>query len=78
MLGATYSVPAVSCMGSDMSRFNIAQIVVDMSKEKGNYCNGQAYVAFSRVTTLDKLHIINYNQEHIKVSCGVKDEMVRL
>ena len=39
----------------------LPEIVVDMSKEKGHYYNGQAYVAFRRVTALDKLNIINYH-----------------
>ena len=36
------------------------EIVVDMSPNKGKYYPGQAYVGFSRVKTLDGLHIINY------------------
>ena len=37
----------------------LPEIVVDMTPAKGHYTVGQAYVAFSRVTQLDKLHIIN-------------------
>ena len=37
------------------------QIIVDMSPNKGKYYPGQAYVGFSRVKTLDGLHIINYH-----------------
>ena len=33
-----------------------------MTPAKGHYTVGQAYVAFSRVTQLDKLHIINYTK----------------
>ena len=50
-------------------------IVVDMSREKGRYMNGQAYVAFSRVRTYEGLHIINYNHSQIRVSRQVKKEM---
>ena len=53
-------------------------IVVDMSREKGRYMNGQAYVAFSRVRTYEGLHIINYNRSQIRVSCQVKKEMEHL
>ena len=40
----------------------LPEIVVDMTPAKGHYTVGQAYVAFSRVTQLDKLHIINYTR----------------
>ena len=46
----------------------LPEIVVDMTPAKGHYTVGQAYVAFSRVTQLDKLHIINYTKEQIHVS----------
>ena len=51
------------------------EIVVDMHPKKGTFKDGQAYVAFSRVTSLDKLHIINYTREQIRVSRHVQDEM---
>ena len=38
----------------------LPEIVIDMTQVKGNFKPGEAYVAFSRVTTLEKLHIINY------------------
>ena len=44
-----------------------------MIKEK--FHDGQAYVAFSRVTHLSALHIINYSQEQIHVSHYVHEEM---
>ena len=39
---------------------NLSEIVKDMMHAKGKFKPGEAYVAFSRVKTLDKLHIINY------------------
>ena len=54
----------------------VPEIVVDISPAKGRFKDGQAYVAFSRVTSLDKLHIINYTCEQIRVSKNV-DEMNR-
>ena len=46
----------------------LPEIVVDMTLSKGHYTVGKAYVAFSRVTQLDKLHIINYTRKQIHVS----------
>ena len=52
------------------------QIVVDM---KGHAFNtGQAYVAFSRVKSLQDLFIKNFNPASIKVSASVVSEMERL
>ena len=45
---------------------------------KGHYTLGQAYIAFSRVTQLDKLHIINYTTKQIRVSQHAEKEMERL
>ena len=39
---------------------------------------GEAYVAFSRVRTIENLHIINYTQNQIHVSECVEKEMERL
>ena len=45
---------------------------------KGKFKPGEAYVAFSRVKTLEKLHIINYTQSQIHVSEHVeRDEKVK-
>ena len=46
----------------------LPDIVADMTPSKGHYSFGQAYVAFTRVTQLDKLHIINYTRKQIHVS----------
>ena len=53
------------------------EIVVDM--EGGNrFSPGQAYVAFSRVKTLQGLHLFNFNPSAIKSSEKVCEEMDRL
>ena len=49
-----------------------------MTCAKGKFKPGEAYVAFSRVKTLDKLHVINYTQSQIHVSEHVEKEMKRL
>ena len=54
----------------------VDEIVVDM--EKGRYNAGQAYVAFSRVKTYEKLHIIKYDRRKIIVAPAVHREMIRL
>ena len=51
-----WAVTIHKCQG-----MTLPEIVVDMTCEKGRYHEGQAHVTFSRVTQLDKLHIINYN-----------------
>ena len=56
----------------------LSEIVIDMTHAKGKFKPGEAYVAFSRVKTLDKLHIINYTQSQIHVSDHVEKEMTRL
>ena len=49
-----------------------------MTPAKGHYTIGQAYAAFSRVTQLEKLHIINYTRKQIHVSQHAEKEMERL
>ena len=56
----------------------LPEIAVDMTPSKGHYTFGQAYVAFSRVTQCDKLHIIKYTRKQIHVSQHAEKEMERL
>ena len=49
-----------------------------MTLAKGKFKPGEAYVAFSRVRTFEKLHIINCTQSQIHVSEHVEKEMKRL
>ena len=49
-----------------------------MTPAKGRSKPGEAYVALSRVRTIEKLHIINYTQNQIHVSEHVEKEMERL
>ena len=52
------------------------EIVVDM--KRGRFNAGQAYVAFSRVKTLQRLQILNFSASAIKKSNDVHNEMIRL
>ena len=56
----------------------LPEIVLDMTPLKGHYSVGQAYVMFSRVTQLDKLHIINYSWKQIHVSQHAEKKIERL
>ena len=53
----------------------VDKIVVDLSKI---FAAGQAYVALSRVTSLEGLQILNYNSAAIKKDKRVDTEMLRL
>ena len=72
-LTLAWAVTIHKCQG-----LTIDEIVVDMTPKKGQYTSGQAYVAFSRVKELNKLHIINYTCEQIHVSQNVAPEMDRI
>ena len=72
-LTLAWAVTIHKCQG-----LTLPEIVVDMSPDKGTYQPGQAYVAFSRVRELSKLHIVNYTQTQIKESKNVGKEMERL
>ena len=49
-----------------------------MTSSKGHYSVSQAYIAFSRITQLVKLHIINYTRKQICVLQHAEQEMERL
>ena len=49
-----------------------------MTLGKGRFAPGQAYVTFSRVQELSKLHIINYSCRQISASEHAAAEMQRL
>ena len=49
-----------------------------MTPAKGKFKPEEAYVAISRVKTIEKLHIIIYTQNQIHVSEYVEEEMKRL
>ena len=54
-LTLAWAVTIHKCQGLTLS-----EIVIAMTCAKGKFKPGEAYVAFSRVKTLDKLHLINY------------------
>ena len=72
-LTLAWAVTIHKCQGLTLS-----EIVIDMTPAKGKFKPGEAYVAFSRVRTLEKLHIINYTQSQIHVLEHVEKEMKRL
>ena len=69
----TWAITIHKCQG-----LTLPEMVIDMTLSKGHYSVGQVYVAFSRVTQLDKLHIINYTRKQIRVSQHAEKEMERL
>ena len=71
-LTLAWAVTMHKCQG-----LTLPEIVIDMTPAKGKFKPGEAYVAFSRVRTIDKLHIINYTQNQIHVSEHVEEEMKR-
>ena len=72
-LTLSWAVTIHMCQG-----LTLPEIVVDMSPSKGRFSAGQAYVAFSCVRELNKLHIVNYTRSQIRVSPHVEAEMARL
>ena len=72
-LTLAWAVTIHKCQG-----LTLPQIVVDMTPTKGTFAAGQAYVAFSRVRTHEKLHIINYTHAQICISPNIELEMQRL
>ena len=54
-LTLAWAVTIHECQGLTLS-----EIDINMTPAKDKYKPGEAYVTFSRVKTLDKLHIINY------------------
>ena len=72
-LSLAWAMTVHKCQGLTLS-----EIVVDMHRDKGKFKPGQAYVAFSRVTSKNGLHILNYDQSQILVSSHTAVEMERL
>ena len=72
-LALTWAVTIHKCQG-----LTLPEIVVDMTTSKGKYRSRQAYVAFSHVHEVSKLHIINYTCSQIHVCEYVAKEMERL
>ena len=72
-LTLAWAVTIHKCQG-----LTLPEIVIDMTLAKDRFKPGEAYVAFNRVITLDKLHIINYTRNQIHVSEHVEKEMERL
>ena len=72
-LTLAWAVTIHKCQG-----LTLPEIVVDMCPSKGQFSAGQAYVAFSRVCELCKLHIVNCTCTQICVSPNVAKEMARL
>ena len=54
-LTLAWDVTIHKCQG-----LTLPEIVIDVTPAKGRFKPGEAYVAFSRVRTLEKTHIINY------------------
>ena len=73
LLTLTWAVTIHKCQG-----LTLPEIVIDITCAKGKFKPGEAYVAFSTVKTLEKLHIINYTRSQIHVSEHVENEMRRL
>ena len=59
-LTLAWAVTIYKCQG-----LTLPEIVIDMTPTKGMFKPGEAYVAFSRVRPIEKLHIINCTQNKI-------------
>ena len=59
----SWAVSIHKCQG-----LTLEEIVVDMSRDKGAYQKGQAYVAVSRVKTLEK---VAHNQLYLDTDKGI-------
>ena len=69
-LTLAWAVTIHKCQG-----LTLPEIVIDVTPAKGKFRPGEAYVAFSRVRTLETLYIINYTQNQIHVSEHVEKEI---
>ena len=72
-LTLAWAVTIHKCQG-----LTLPEIFIDMTPAKGKFKPREAYIAFNRVRTLEKLHIINYTWSQIHVSEHVEKEMKRL
>ena len=54
-LTLAWAVTIHECQG-----LTLPEIVIDMTPAKGRFKPGEAYIIFSRVRALEKLHITNY------------------
>ena len=72
-LALAWAITFHKCQG-----LTLPEIVVDTTPAKGTVRSGQAYVAFSCVHDVSKLHIINYTRSQIHVCEYVAKEMERL
>ena len=69
-LTLAWAVAIHKCQG-----LTLPEIVIDMTHAKGKFKPGEPYVAFRRVKTLEKLHIINYTWSNPCVrTCRKRDE----
>ena len=72
-LALAWAVTVHKCQG-----LTLPEIVVDMTPSKRKYRSGQAYVTFSCVCEVSKLHYLNYTHSQIHVYEYVAKEMERL
>ena len=69
-LPLAWAVTIHKCQG-----LTLPEIVIDMTPAKGKFKPGEAYVAFSRFRTIEKLHIINHMKSNPCVrTCRRRDE----